>query len=157
MQLVTTYQERTLMFAKSPSNFSAQNIIKSYKVGWAPWQPTLQESSKTGSLIYSADSYPYERRDNVLSADWAGVSKWERTRRSRRTNIESMDEKTLCRCCNQGLNDISTRSEHKNKRVPLRVPVTTTCWWTFQGSYEWNLPWIRWKEVEAWNWMGFWK
>ena len=41
--------------------------------------------------------YPYKWCSDVLPADCVSVSKWERNWRSRRTNVDAIDEKALYR------------------------------------------------------------
>lgn len=52
--------------------------------------------------------YPYEGHHNVLPIDCEAVSKFKKSQRLRRTNVDAMDEKALCCYSDHGLNDISS-------------------------------------------------
>ena len=79
MQLMTTYQERTLMFSRTLSDRSPP-AQKNYEVlpVWMSAMATYITRINQNWILYSADLYPYEWHNNLLSADWLGVSKWRK-------------------------------------------------------------------------------
>ena len=103
MRSIIAYWERSLMVSKLLSDFSPQKMIKSCRFGWLLWRSTSQELSETRFLIVQTPTHTIGARMffPLTERMWANR---KRTWRSGPTNVDPINEKSLCRYCNHGLN-----------------------------------------------------